>query len=157
MPQNSKNGEASSQTLDLLTKGAESVVSANQSFRDAIQLSQDEIGRLNSFEAEFGCIIEKFSRFSESFIDHKKTASDLQLKLQQSIDNLRRSIDDLNSKIIQLRVQNDQQNTENEQLEQTLKRTIDIDYQRGDRKSSDFKESYDGPRSNKILNRLCEE
>lgn len=112
---------SSYKSTNRLTTVVESLGSANKALRDVIQLTDDEIKRLEEFENKFRDMSNKFSEFKMLASKHDEQADNLQTRLYSELDNLRKNRANLIGQISHLKEEIKKQERENEGLERELK------------------------------------
>lgn len=120
---------------DKLGSMVNSLASVNKSLLDMLQISDNEFGRLERFEAQFKSIRDKYSQFKDKAMDHDKRANELEIRLQQELKK-HRPIEDLRHMNANLKRAIDEQRLENEKLDRDLKEIGTFNYYGNDHSSA---------------------
>lgn len=112
-------------SIEKLAVVVESLDIANEALMDINHYRDDEIGRLDHFEAQIGLIRDEFSQFKELADTHDEQTDELLIRLNQENHKYQQTSEDLKKQIIKLKEEIDNQSRENEQLGQRLFESVE--------------------------------
>lgn len=107
--------------MDKLNSFVQSMASANEALREAIELRADGVGRMEHFEELFLKTKDNFLRYRQKVIEYESEAEDLQKKFSSVLQRQNKEAEDLRRQLVSLSRTIEEQESENKRLEDDLK------------------------------------
>lgn len=111
--------------MDRLNTFIQSLKTANEALREAIEIRGDEVGRMEHFQDLFLGVKDKFMKFRQMAMKYESQVEELQTRLQKDLQKQGKLAEDLRRQIVTLNKAIEEQRSDNERLEDDLKEHVD--------------------------------